>query len=155
MPLKTDRDQLDTTIRPDGQQVDYLVLSDEELAKGFVRPLRQRYCHVGIGMPENLRDLTDEEKTKWGDSFAKWEQYPAEMAPKTGRFWSQAELGRIGAGCGSITSMGLKLSETYARQPGFYGATFCARCGDHFPVGRLGEFVWVDDHDRHGDRVGT
>ena len=38
--------------------------------------------------------------------------------------------------------MGLNLAETYARQPDFYGATMCARCHNHFPVGKNGEFVW-------------
>ena len=31
--------------RPDGQNVKYLVLSEEERAKGFVRPLRRAYIH--------------------------------------------------------------------------------------------------------------
>jgi hypothetical protein len=66
----------------------YLVLSDEEIAKGFVRPVRQSYIH-----------------TK----------------------------------CGALTKMGLKLAETYASNPKFYGATYCCGCGQHFPVG---EFVW-------------
>lgn len=78
-------------INPDtGQHGAYWILSDEERAKGFVRPLRCTYVH-----------------TK----------------------------------CGVATSMGLKLSETYAREPGFYGATFCVGCGEHFPVA---EFKWDD-----------
>lgn len=47
--------------------------------------------------------------------------------------------------------MGRKLSETYARDPGFYGATFCCRCNAHFPVGANGEFVW----DGTNEKVGT
>ena len=75
-----------------GPQSDvYLVLSDEEIAKGFVRPLRQSYIHDK---------------------------------------------------CGGRTDMGLKLCETYARQPSFYGATYCCTCCAHFPVG---EFKWVED----------
>lgn len=34
--------------------------------------------------------------------------------------------------CGRSTRMGLKLSETYAREPDFYSGTFCAVCGAHF-----------------------
>jgi hypothetical protein len=30
----------------------YLVLSDDELAKGFVRPYRNKYVHVGLGGTE-------------------------------------------------------------------------------------------------------
>ena len=66
----------------------YLVLSEEERQKGFVRLVRQSYIH------------------------------------KT---------------CGSKTTMGLDLSETYARNPQFYGATYCCTCSAHFPVS---EFVW-------------
>lgn len=44
--------------------------------------------------------------------------------------------------CDSVTTMGLAIAETYARNPRYYGGTYCARCMDHFPVGELGEFVW-------------
>jgi hypothetical protein len=36
--------------------------------------------------------------------------------------------------CGQRTSMGLALCETYARNPKFYGGTFCCACGAHFPL---------------------
>jgi hypothetical protein len=76
-----------------GQQSAYLVLSDEERARGFVRPVRCTYVH-----------------TK----------------------------------CGTHTTMGGAIAETYARKPTFYGATFCAgsSCRAHFPVA---EFRWVED----------
>ena len=74
-------------------QMSYLVLSDEERAKGFVRPVRTTYMH---------------EK------------------------------------CGTITTMGQAIAETYARDPKFYGGTYCAGCRNHFPVGQYGEFVWVE-----------
>ena len=48
--------------------------------------------------------------------------------------------------------MAQELGETYARDPAFYGATFCANCRSHFPVGVDGEFVWDDGSDQ---RVGT
>lgn len=80
-----------TEIEESGQQVDYLVLCPEERAKGFVRPVRQRYRH-----------------TK----------------------------------CGTVTTMGLALAETYARDPKFYGGTFCCGCGTHYPVA---EFTWEPD----------
>lgn len=44
--------------------------------------------------------------------------------------------------CGGVTSMGKALSETYARLPSFYGATFCVNCNRHLPVS---EFVWTAD----------
>lgn len=81
----------------------YLVLSAEERAKGFVRPVRRTYVHAEA-------------------------------------------LG----GCGAATTMGPALAETYARQPSFYGATWCAGCQMHRPVGENGEFVWET-----GEKVGT
>lgn len=50
--------------------------------------------------------------------------------------------------CGAVTTMGLALAETYARDPKFYGGTFCCRCRQHFPVG---EFTW----DADGSVVGS
>ena len=38
-----------TEIKENGQQVDYLVLCPEERAKGFVRPVRQKYKHKKCG----------------------------------------------------------------------------------------------------------
>lgn len=66
----------------------YLVLSEEERAKGFIRPVRRSYVHMA---------------------------------------------------CGTVTRMSQAIAETYARSPGFYGATFCAQCCMHLPVG---QFVW-------------
>lgn len=87
--------------RSDGSGMDesYLVLSEEERAKGFVRPVRRKYIH---------------------------------------------------SKCGGETVMGLSLSETYACDPKFYGATFCAVCGAHFPVGENGEFVWSGTDEKVG-----
>jgi hypothetical protein len=45
-------DQNDPGLRnigPDGMQDKYLVLSEEERAKGFVRPLRRSYLHTKCG----------------------------------------------------------------------------------------------------------
>ena len=80
-----------------GQHRAYWVLSEEERARGFVRPVRTSYQHTR---------------------------------------------------CGAVTSMGRALAETYARDPSYYGATFCVTCGDHRPVG---EFVWVEG----GEIVGS
>lgn len=84
----------------DGEPVDqapvYLVLSDEERAKGFVRPLRKTYVHLT---------------------------------------------------CGRETTMAQEIAETYARDPSFYGGTYCTTCRMHRP---LDEFVWRD-----GGQVGS
>ena len=52
--------------------------------------------------------------------------------------------------CGSTTTMGRALSETYARDPKFYDGTFCCRCRSHFPVGPDGEFVWDGTDEKVG-----
>lgn len=52
--------------------------------------------------------------------------------------------------CGGVTTMGLAIAETYARDPHFYGGTFCAVCGTHFPVGEAGEFVWFGTDEKVG-----
>jgi hypothetical protein len=84
---------------PVEQNEAYLVLSDDEIAKGFIRPVRTSYIH---------------EK------------------------------------CGVETTMNLAIAETYARNPHFYGATYCVFCRKHLPVGEMGEFVWKD-----GSKVGS
>jgi hypothetical protein len=50
--------------------------------------------------------------------------------------------------CGSVTTMGLTLAETYARDPTFYSGTFCCACRAHFP---LDQFVW----ERTNELVGS
>ena len=92
-------DALASQTNETGQHPSYVVLCDEERAKGFVRPYRDSYQHVG-------------------------------------------DADRTVKGCGTVTTMGRKLSETYARDPKFYGATFCCGCNRHLPVG---EFVWTTD----------
>lgn len=58
--------------------------------------------------------------------------------------------------CGRVTTMGLELCETYARDPSFYSATYCAGCRMHRPVGPESEFTWLDDHGSDtGVLVGT
>ena len=83
--------------KPVPQQEAYLVLSEDERKKGFVRPFRNKYRHLK---------------------------------------------------CLTVTTMADALSETYARDPKFYGATYCAFCHMHRPVS---EFVW----DADGQVVGS
>ena len=77
--------------KPVNQNKTYLVLSEEELSKGYIKPYRESYKHLN---------------------------------------------------CGAITTMGEKIAATYARDPWFYGATYCCCCGMHRP---LNEFVWIPD----------
>lgn len=79
------------------QNEKYLVLSDEEIKKGFIRPVRTKYIHDK---------------------------------------------------CGVETIMNITISETYARDPSFYGSTYCVGCSMHLPVG---EFKWSKD----GEVVGS
>lgn len=95
MSITTDRNDPGLKkIKPNGQHESYIVLSDEEIKKGFVRPVRTTYVHNE---------------------------------------------------CGTETMMNQKIAETYARDPNFYGATFCCGCGDHFPVD---EFTWKGTDER-------
>lgn len=103
-----------------GQHDGYIVLCPDERAKGFVRPYRDSYRHVGrLETIVNDGDYGNDKTTEH----------------------------RVG-GCGSTTTMGRALSETYARDPSFYGATFCVHCNRHLPVA---EFVWTAD----GQQVGS
>lgn len=133
-----------------GQHTSYWVLSAEERRKGFIRPLRHVYKHVGIRPTHATTDLTDSEKEhfkKWG--YVAFEQYPEE-SERTGRYWTEEQLK---SGCGGETRMSQKIAETYARQPNFYGATFCVNCRKHISVE---EFVWVGRNgEETADRVGS
>lgn len=128
-----------------GQHGAYWVLSEAERAKGFVRPVRDRYKHVGTRPSGPLRALTEKEREAYGPSYVAFEEYGPERAPVVGRGWTEAQLK---SGCGSVTTMGRALSETYAREPKFYGTTFCCQCRAHF---RVEEFVWTQD----GQAVGS
>lgn len=140
-------------VKPNGQQKDYVVLSAAERAKGFLRPVRRTYQHVGLPGPKfPLVDLTDEQKAAHGDAYVKYEPYPESMRPSLGRYWAQQQLDKIDKGCGTVTTMSQAIAETYARSPAFYGATFCCGCGKHLPVGADGEFIWDDGSNQ---RVGT
>lgn len=127
----------------------YLILSEEERAKGFVRPVRRTYVHVGRKLHYKgiWRMLDEEEKKEYPDK-----NYVAVMtvilkedgSPLGGAYVTQEEFDawksgkRIG-GCGCETTMAREIAETYARNPNFYGATWCCRCHKHLPVG---EFFW-------------
>lgn len=131
-----------------GQQRGYVVLSAEERAKGFVRPVRDSYVHVGIRPQHPLRDLTAEEAATHAErGYVKYEEYPPSGHPVVGRFWTARELR---SGCGQVTKMSRAIAETYARDPGFYGSTFCWACAKHYPVGAAGEFVWKGTDERVG-----
>ncbi|MBX4215757.1 hypothetical protein KW797_02320 [Candidatus Parcubacteria bacterium] len=130
-----------------GQHLDYWVLSEEERAKGFLRPVRMTYKHCGLRPLHETRDLTAEEAERYkGFDYVKFEPYP-EGQTLVGRYWTAKQLS---SGCGDVTRMSRPLAETYARNPGFYGATFCATCKAHFPVGAQGEFVWEGTNERVG-----
>jgi len=129
-----------------GQNKIYLVLSDEELGKGFIRPVRRKYTHVGIKPKFPTRELTEEEHERYDKfGYILFEVYPeSETSAVTGRFWTKEQLN---SGCGAETIMNQTIAETYARDPKFYGSTFCVNCGKHLPVE---EFEWRD-----GAKVGS
>lgn len=101
--LTTDRTNPDLGHGSDKNPVEqnkvYLVLSDEEIAKGYVKPYRESYKHLT---------------------------------------------------CGGITTMNGTIASTYARDPYFYGATYCCNCGMHRP---LEEFIWLPDGESMSPRL--
>lgn len=143
---------------PTTQAEAYLVLCDDE--KPAVRPLRLSYKHVGIAGPTHpLRDLTEYERERWdadAQGYVKYEEYPKSKATSAlGKLWTQEKLDSVCDGCGSITTMNRSIAETYQKSPYFYGATFCVSCSKHLPVGKDGEFVWIEKDGSIGPRVGT
>lgn len=131
-----------------GQHDGYIVLCPDERAKGFVRPYRDRYKHVGrsicgriVGTEHGFRTICDDGEGHAGECGIVTRRLPSEQHHEIER------THRLG-GCGSVTTMGRALSETYARDPTFYGSTFCVRCNKHLPVA---EFVWTAD----GQQVGS
>lgn len=152
MSLTTDKnDPALKREKSNGQNEAYLVLPAEELAKGFVRPYRDAYVHVGRKLDyKNIHKiLTEEEKKEYTHK-----SYVAVMTILTkedgsflgGTYVTQDELmawekGERFGGCGTLTTMNRTISETYARNPKFYGATFCCGCGRHLPVN---EFFWAN-----------
>ncbi len=139
-----------------GQHKIYLVLSEEERAKGFVRPFRDSYIHIGKRIErkgmlqsleealENMSDSAKNEYTKengWG-GFLK---YSESENSAIGTFLRQKEFDAFQngkdhvGGCNGLTKMAQALAETYARDNTFYSSTFCVHCNEHFP---LNEFIW-------------
>lgn len=74
----------------------YLVLPEEERAKGYIRPFRLSYTHKK---------------------------------------------------CNTVTTMNSDIAATYARNPKFYGATYCCNCQMHLPVS---EFLWSGTNEEVG-----
>lgn len=145
-----------------GQHSVYLVLSEEERAKGFVRPVRDTYVHVGRDVKSHWKGIHRmlEENEKLPNSSEPDKKYVAIMTVitdedglyKGGTYVTQEEFdtwnkGLFIGGCGTETKMGLALAETYARDPNFYGATFCVHCNKHLPVS---EFVWKGTNEKVG-----
>ena len=121
----------------DGMHDAYFVLSQAERDKDFVRPLRLSYVHRGVRPRGPTRDLMPEESERYlGQNYVAFEPYPDDDGI-AGRFWTAEQLR---SGCGACTTMGIAIAETYAREPKFYGSTFCAGCKKHLPVA---EFVWA------------
>lgn len=153
-PVPEDRSHTET--RDNGQQKDYVVLSPAERAKGFVRPVRETYRHVGkqvCGYPNPLSSGGFPMVCTLAPGHDCDHRFDYQ-AKDIGEIERAGNKHRIG-GCGHETTMGLSLAETYARDPHFYSGTFCVKCRSHFPVGERGEFVWLENDGREGPRVGT
>lgn len=139
--------------RPDGQHERHPGLPADPAAS-YVRPLRMSYRHIGVRPNGPTRRLTvSEEATYHSYGYVAYEPYdPPRDGGAIGRYWTERQLK---SGCGRVTTMPEHCAVTYARQPNFYGRTFCCECGEYFPVGAEGEFLWIEADGRDGPRVGT
>jgi len=151
-PVTDDHREIDPAT---GMQKGYVVLSDEERAKGFVRPLRQTYRHVGKRVCGQRREIEAVEMLPGKIAHVCCKPLEHDGPCTVFQQVSASELARIERygcldGCGGTTTMHQALAETYARKPDFYSGTYCAHCRDHFPVGAEGEFVWYGTEEKVG-----
>lgn len=143
---------------PGPQNEVYLILSEEERAKGYVRPVRGSYVHMGKDLtrffpPEELASAQKAEYAAYG--YFAFASIRPEFANGSllGTYLNEDEFKRYKKGyvqplCGgTATYMGGALAETYARNPGFYGSTYCVGCRQHLPVE---EFVWDGTNEKVG-----
>ena len=56
-------------LKPNGQQKDYVVLSDEERSKGFVRPVRRTYKHLKCGTTTTMAQALAETYARQPDFY--------------------------------------------------------------------------------------
>lgn len=134
-----------------GQNSCYLVLSEEERSKGFIRPYRDSYIHMGRKYSDGIRILEQPEKSEFnGNTYVAIANISIDGKLMGGSYITQKELdeynktgGYIG-GCGVVTTMNRGISETYARNNKFYSATFCVGCNKHLSVN---EFLWTKDNE--------
>jgi hypothetical protein len=151
--------------KSNGQNEAYIVLSDEEKAKGFIRPIRDSYIHRGKknekGKIEKIIPITDYEFElgridtyyNFSTGYSHFAKYSESESPVIGRYIKKDEAEQLIknkeyiGGCGTLTRMGVSIAETYARDPKFYGSTFCCGCNKHLPVN---EFVWDGTNEELG-----
>lgn len=132
--------------QPGPQNKKYLVLSEAELAKGYVRPVRTSYVHTGrlicgkvqspdeYGLPADaVAYVCSMEKNHEGDCRI--------FSPVNKRELRRLETTGFLGGCDTTTTMHTTLAETYAANPKFYSATYCCQCMMHINVN---EFQWKD-----------
>ena len=124
----------------------YLVLSQEEIDKGFIRPVRTDYVHVGkkAKFDNEIKPLTAEQAERHKDTdyvaYVEYSEKEKDGSSVVGRYFTQEQLDHYKKpGCDVRTIMSREIAETYARDPKFYGATYCVGCSRHLPVD---EFVW-------------
>ena len=149
MSLTTDPKLKEGQQNTTGQHEIYLVLSKEEIAKGFIRPYRDTYVHVGKKLHYHSIDRVFEkpEKNTLNGKYyiAILNVMGSEGKIIGGSYVTEEELDawktkKLIGGCNTETKMGSAFAETYARNPKFYQATFCCHCNKHLPVE---EFVWA------------
>ena len=122
--------------------------------EGFVRPLRRVCRHAGMKIPDNLRDLTAQEKIDYPFEeydYVKFEEFGPEKAPLRGSFWKQPRFDKIHIGCQNTIVLEMDVAIALAQDPSSKRMVFCPCCHDYFSIGTNGQFVW----DNTSIRVGT
>lgn len=74
-------------LKPNGQQQGYVVLAEEERAKGFVRPVRYKYTHDKCGVLTTINSQTIAETCARDPKF-----YSATFCCGCGRHFPNAEF---------------------------------------------------------------
>ena len=100
--------------------------ADNRVSNGPVAPGMEN-----ASAPQPIDPLTGQHKDHW--VLSEEERSKGFIRPLRAKY--------IHNKCGIVTRMGLAIAETYARDPKFYGMTFCIGCKSYLPVD---QFRWDD-----------
>jgi len=139
-------------LRPDAEGFGHIVFSVEE-ARNLANLLLSKSADAVVERGDIKTTFTNHSRRMWSEPETPEHR---EIDPSTGMqkdyvvlcpnerakgFVKPVRRSYRHKTCGSVTTIGLALSETYARDPYFYSGTTCVNCHAHFP---LDQFNWED-----------